>query len=290
MYAGLGAMWGCGSKVASLERWLSMIKTTHSRAFRIDANCIEAHKYHYLYLLCKEGNYTEVSFEIGTLISLDCLLINRHNKHSIIFCKQSTYQNQRALGNTMKFRKLSLEWYEHTSDWMINERKNLIFSADEILKSFIKVRCCSNAHWKSMLPMRSTWSKVAIKLWCPANSTRPSNSTKLPRKHKQTTCLLSMVCDFREVQNPFRGCSRYRALSNTGRKVQWCQAADRISERSSNGKCCGKCSEQSRDRFRRIVVLFIGTRSSESTACQKWKCLTAGSNRSIVWYSRWTTF
>lgn len=33
-----------------------------NRAFRIDSNCVEAHKYHYLYLLCKEGNYTDVSF------------------------------------------------------------------------------------------------------------------------------------------------------------------------------------------------------------------------------------
>ena len=32
------------------------------RAFRIDGNCAEAHKYHYLYLLCKEGNYSDVSF------------------------------------------------------------------------------------------------------------------------------------------------------------------------------------------------------------------------------------
>ncbi|CAF0901528.1 unnamed protein product [Adineta steineri] len=29
------------------------------RAFRIDSNCVEAHKYHYLYLICKEGNYSD---------------------------------------------------------------------------------------------------------------------------------------------------------------------------------------------------------------------------------------
>jgi hypothetical protein len=43
----------------------------YSRAFRIDGNCIEAHKYHYLYLLCKEGNYTDVSFEINQAIHFD---------------------------------------------------------------------------------------------------------------------------------------------------------------------------------------------------------------------------
>jgi hypothetical protein len=41
----------------------------YSRAFRIDGNCIEAHKYHYLYLLCKEGNYTDVSFKIDYMIN-----------------------------------------------------------------------------------------------------------------------------------------------------------------------------------------------------------------------------
>lgn len=32
-----------------------------NRAFRIDPNCVEAHEYHYLYLICKEGNYSDVS-------------------------------------------------------------------------------------------------------------------------------------------------------------------------------------------------------------------------------------
>ncbi len=50
---------------------LLIFEIIHSRAFRIDGNCIEAHKYHYLYLLCKEGNYTDVSFEINQAIHFD---------------------------------------------------------------------------------------------------------------------------------------------------------------------------------------------------------------------------
>ena len=43
------------------ENFLSYLYIFLNRAFRVDANCVEAHKYHYLYLLCKEGNYTDVS-------------------------------------------------------------------------------------------------------------------------------------------------------------------------------------------------------------------------------------
>ncbi|CAM4741593.1 unnamed protein product [Rotaria magnacalcarata] len=38
------------------------------RAFRIDSNCVEAHKYHYLYLLCKEGNYTDAQQAFNRLL------------------------------------------------------------------------------------------------------------------------------------------------------------------------------------------------------------------------------
>ncbi|CAF3341023.1 unnamed protein product [Rotaria sp. Silwood1] len=38
------------------------------RAFRIDSNCVEAHKYHYLYLLCKEGNYSDAQQAFSRLL------------------------------------------------------------------------------------------------------------------------------------------------------------------------------------------------------------------------------
>ncbi|CAF0759693.1 unnamed protein product [Adineta ricciae] len=38
------------------------------RAFRIDSNCVEAHEYHYLYLVCKEGNYSDAQQAFNQLV------------------------------------------------------------------------------------------------------------------------------------------------------------------------------------------------------------------------------
>ena len=45
-------------------QYILFLRLVINRAFRIDTNCVEAQKYHYLYLLCKEGNYSDVNFQI----------------------------------------------------------------------------------------------------------------------------------------------------------------------------------------------------------------------------------